>query len=217
MEKIIIIGGEGNGGVIASAIESNISKGIQSQSVLGFLNDIDQTEICGYKVLGKTRDYVNFLHDKEVKFIFAIHLVGNSRKSSILYQDLNIMAERLATVIHHSAFISESAQVGSGSFVMANTYLGPQVRVGESVLIMANSIVGHNTTIGSLSHLSAGSVVSSYVKMGYSADIGLGAIVLEKLVLGDHAFAGAGSLVTKSIPSSEIHVGVPAKFLKKVP
>ena len=40
--------------------------------------------------------------------------------------------------------------------------------------------------------------------------------VLEKRKIGNFAMAGARSLVTHDIPDSEIHVGLPAKFLRRI-
>ena len=49
-----------------------------------------------------------------------------------------------------------------------------------------------------------------------SADVSIGATVLEKRKIGNFAMAGARSLVTHDIPDSEIHVGLPAKFLRRI-
>jgi acetyltransferase-like isoleucine patch superfamily enzyme len=81
---------------------------------------------------------------------------------------------------------------------------------------MSNSLIGHDTKVGPLCHFSVGSITSSYVEIGKVSDVTLGAKVLEKKKIGNYAVAGASSLVTKDIPDGEIHVGIPAKFLKKV-
>ena len=45
-KKVVIIGGEGNGGVIASAIEDNRNRyGDLEWEVAGFINDFDRTYI----------------------------------------------------------------------------------------------------------------------------------------------------------------------------
>ena len=51
-KKVIIIGGEGNGGVIAACIEDNRRRfGDLEWEVAGFVNDYE-TQVCGYPVLG---------------------------------------------------------------------------------------------------------------------------------------------------------------------
>lgn len=54
------------------------------------------------------------------------------------------------------------------------------------------------------------------MNIGKVADVTLGAKVIEKTNIGNYAVAGANSLVTKDIPDYEIHIGSPAKFMKKV-
>ena len=55
-KKVIIIGGEGNGGVIAACIEDyRIRFGDLEWEVAGFVIDYD-TQVCGYPVLGGTDD-----------------------------------------------------------------------------------------------------------------------------------------------------------------
>lgn len=47
-KKVIIIGGEGNGGVIAACIEDNRKRfGDLEWEVAGFVNDYE-TQVCGY-------------------------------------------------------------------------------------------------------------------------------------------------------------------------
>ena len=52
--------------------------------------------------------------------------------------------------------------------------------------------------------------------IGKCADVSIGATVLEKRKIGNFAMAGARSLVTHDIPDSEIHVELPAKFLRRI-
>jgi acetyltransferase-like isoleucine patch superfamily enzyme len=99
---------------------------------------------------------------------------------------------------------------------MSNCYVGPGVKMGYCSLMMANSLLGHNTTVGPLCHFSVGSVTSSYIEIGKVSDVSLGAKVLEKRKIGNYAVAGANSLITHDIPDYEIHIGSPAKFLKKI-
>lgn len=216
-KKVIIIGGEGNGGVVASCIEDNRNRFNNLEyEVAGFLNDFEiGKKINNYPVLGGTDDIEKFLKE-DYYFIYAIHMIGRNVKSEEVFLKLNIPKERFATIVHETAFVSDKATLEPGVFVMSNCYVGPQAHIGQCCLMMANSMIGHNTTVGMLCHFSVGAIVSSYVTIGKVSDVTLGARVLEKVTLGDYAIAGSCSLVTKNIPDMEIHVGIPAKFMKKV-
>jgi sugar O-acyltransferase (sialic acid O-acetyltransferase NeuD family) len=216
-KKVIIVGGEGNGGVIASCIEDNRNRfGDNEWIVAGFLNDYEKgNTINGYPVLGGTDEIQNFLQG-DYYFMYAIHMIGRNVKSEEVFLKLNIPDEKFATIVHKTAFVAKNAILEPGVFVMSNAYVGPASKIGKCSLIMANALIGHNTTVGPLCHFSVGSITSSYITIGKVSDVTLGARVLEKRNIGDYAIAGANSLVTHDIPDCEIHVGSPAKFLKKV-
>lgn len=216
-KKVIIIGGEGNGGVIASCIEDNRQRFNDLEwEVAGFLNDFELGKtINGYPVLGGTDDTEKFLKE-DFYFMYAIHIIGRNVKCEEVFLKMNIPDYRFATIIHKTAFVANNAVLEPGVFAMSNTYIGPAAHIGKCTLIMANALIGHNTSVGPLCHFSVGSITSSYVTIGKVSDVTLGAKVLEKRKIGDYAIAGANSLITHDIPDYEIHIGSPAKFLKKI-
>jgi len=217
-KKVIIIGGEGNGGVVASLIEDNRLRFDDNKfEVIGFLNDFESgKKINDYDVLGSLEDSKKYLNKSDVMFVFAIHLIGRNPLIKKTFEQLEIPIEKYATIIHKSAFVAKNAILEPGVIVMSNSYVGPASKIGACTLIMANAMIGHNTTVGKLCHFSVGSITSSYVTIGDYSDVTLGARVLEKRKIGNFAVAGANSLITKDIPDHEIHVGSPAKFMKNV-
>ena len=215
-KKVVIIGGEGNGGVIAACIEDNRKRfGDLEWEVTGFVNDYEK-QVCGYPVLGGTDDVQELLKNPEYHFMWGIHMIGRNILTEKVFRKVNIPKDRFAKIIHKTAFVSESAILDPGVFVMSNCYIGPQSHIGQCTLMMANSLIGHNTDVGPLCHFSVGSITSSYITIGLCSDVTLGAKVIEKRKIGNFAVAGAGSLVTHDIPDYEIHVGTPAKFMKRV-
>jgi len=215
-KKVVIVGGEGNGGVIASCIEDNRERYNDNEwEVIGFVNDYVQ-EVCGYPVLGKIEDIPVLLKNEEYYFMWGMHTIGRNPLIEKTFKRANIPTNRFATIVHKSAFVAKSAILEPGVFVMANCYVGPQAHLGLCCMMMANSIIGHNTEVGPLCHFSVGSTTSSYDKIGKCSSISFGTVVLEKKNIGDFAVAGACSLVTHDIPDYEIFVGQPARFMKKV-
>ena len=215
-KKVVIIGGEGNGGVIAACIEDNRKRfGDLEWEVAGFVNDYEK-QVCGYPVLGGTDDVQELLKNPEYHFMWGIHMIGRNILTEKVFRKVNIPKDRFAKIIHKTAFVSESAILDPGVFVMSNCYIGPQTHIGQCTLMMANSLIGHNTDVGPLCHFSVVLITSSYITIGLCSDVTLGAKVIEKRKIGNFAVAGAGSLVTHDIPDYEIHVGTPAKFMKRV-
>lgn len=71
MQKIIILGGLGDGVVVVSIIQ-DINKLNKNIELLGFLNDSGEKEILGFPVLGKLVDWIQFKNDKDIFFITAL-------------------------------------------------------------------------------------------------------------------------------------------------
>lgn len=216
MKKVVIIGGEGNGGVIASCIEDNKERYNDAEwEIVGFINDYED-KVANYNVIGKLKDIPFLLASTDYFFVWAIHLVGRNPKNVELFRSVNIPLDRLATIVHKSAFVAKTAILEPGSFVMANSYVGPGAHIGYCSLIMANCSIGHNVKIGPLCHCSVGTIMTGYSSMGLCSDMAIGASCLAYVKIGDYAMVGAKALATKDVPEREIHVGTPAKFLKMI-
>ena len=137
-KKVIIIGGEGNGGVIAACIEDNRKRfGDLEWEVVGFVNDFEK-EVCGYPVLGSLKDIPHLLENPEYYFMWGIHLVARNVLTEKMFREAAIPRERFATIIHKTAFIGKDSTIEPGVMVMSNSYVGPGAHIGLCSLIMAN-------------------------------------------------------------------------------
>ena len=212
-KPLIIIGGSGHGSVIEACIKDNRKHGDLEWDLKGFCNDYD-TEVDGYPVLGNLSDIPRLI-DEGYYFVWGIHLISNNIRTLELYNSINVPKEKLATIIHHTAFIDDTVVIEPGCFIMYNAYIAPRTHLGESVMIKANTNIGHDVQIGKCSHIAMGATVVSCVKIGNCSDVAVGATVLANKTIGDCAMLGAASLLTHDIPSGEIWVGSPARFLKK--
>lgn len=212
-KPLIIIGGTGHGSIIEACIKDNRKRYNDLEwDLKGFCNDYD-SEVDGYPVLGKLSDIPRLISDGYF-FIWGIHLIERNYKTKELYDCVKIPKERLATVIHHTAFIDDTVVIEPGCFIMYNAYVAPRSHIGESTMIKSNTNIGHDVTIGALSHIAMGSTIVSCVQVGYCADVAVGATVLAHTSIGDYSMLGAGGVGTHNIPKGEIWAGIPARFLK---
>ena len=214
MIDVVIIGGEGNGGVVASVIESGKFQGELNLRVVGFLNDFETDDIAGYPVLGKSTDWKSL--DNQVKFVWAIHPIGKNLKIKEALDRSKIPASRFVSVVHTDAFVASTAQLGAGVFIMKGGYVGPRSVIGAFSMLMANVNFGHDSICGRCCHFSVGAIVSSYVTIGDYSDVTLGARVLEKVKIGDFSVVGSCALATKDVENGQIVVGVPARFKRYI-
>lgn len=213
-KPLIIIGGTGHGSVIEACIKDNRKHGFNEWDLKGFCNDYD-TEVDGYPVLGKLSDIPRLINEG-YWFIYGIHLIGRNYKTTELYNNLNLPKERLATVVHYTAFVDDTVVIEPGCLIMYNAYIAPRTHIGESVMIKANTNIGHDVAIGRLSHIAMGATIVSCVDIGDCADVAVSATVLAHNKIGNFSMLAAAALATHNIPDGEIWAGTPAKLLKKM-
>lgn len=213
MKKLLIIGGNGHGSVISSCVKDNQRHNPNYDiEIAGYVNDYEK-EIDGYSVLGTLKD-IPMLISKGYYFIWAIHLIGRNVKTKQVFDTINIPNDYLLSVIHHSAFISENVELGTGCLVAPHAFIGARTKIGECSMIKANACIGHDVVCGSLCHFALNSTTGALSQLGTCSDVAMGAVVNANIKIGDYAMLGSNSLAMHDISNKEIHVGTPAKFLK---
>lgn len=213
MKKVLIIGGNGHGSVVTSCIMDNKRYDpTYDVDVVGFLNDF-KTQIDQYPVVGGLSDVARFVA-QGYYFVWAIHLIGKNKQTEALFEKTNIPKERLLTIVHNSAFVSENVILEPGCLVMPHAFIGSRAHLGKCTMVKANACIGHDVECGSLCHFALNSTTGAYSKIGTCSDVATGSVVLEHIKIGDCAMLGAASLATHNIPDGEIYVGSPARFLK---
>ncbi|KAF8668924.1 hypothetical protein HU200_052130 [Digitaria exilis] len=138
--------------------------------------------------------------------------------------------------IHRDVFVAPSAavigdvEIGHGSSIWYGSILRGDVNsihIGSGTNIQDNSLV--HVAKSNISGKVLPTIIGSNVTVGHSAVlhactiedeafVGMGATLLDGVVVEKHSMVGAGSLVKQNtrIPSGEVWVGNPAKFLRKL-
>jgi len=213
MKKIVIIGGKGNGTVIASTIE-DCKKDNMNVECIGFLND-KETKINDYPVLGKINNNDWKSLDSEYYFIWALSTVKKNPERCEIYKKLNIPIKRFATIIHPTAVVSAKAKLGYGVVIMPLSHVGPNVILNNHTQMYAQSFIGHDSRTEEMVFLASNAKVSSNVLIKYGAHLGINCSVKEAVRVGKFAIVGMGAVVLKNVGNNEIVVGNPAKILEK--
>ena len=136
--------------------------------------------------------------------------------SRSLYQRQFHFAARSVKMLNwaiYKCLLPAEAIVGKG-LILEHHALGivihPQVTIGDNCRIFHHVTLAAECPIGSPHRITLGNGVS----------IGAHSIIIAReghsLSIGEGSVVGAGSVVTKDIPSGEVWVGNPARFLKKV-
>jgi len=214
-KKVIIVGGIGNGSVIAAAIDEANTWGDNSLQVEGYLNDREDVgeDVEGHPVLGRLADAEKFLSDGYY-FIYTIFRIDGQDKRLAMIDELNIPRDRMATFIHPAAYVAGNAEISSGCVIMPHASIASGAKLGLGTLIMVHATVGHNCRIGKFCHVAAQACLGSYLIIGDGVHIGLNATIREGLNLANRSTIAMGAVLLDSTREDEIWAGVPAKFLR---
>jgi len=108
-------------------------------------------------------------------------------------------------------YIENKVVVGNNVTIKNGVYLWDGVTIEDNVQIGANvNFINDNYPRAKQPFVLQHTLVKSF------ASIGVGATLKGGITIGEYAMIGAGSVVTKDVPTGELWVGNPARFVKKI-
>lgn len=156
------------------------------------------TEIFGVPVIGTVDDLPAFRKKGYFTAVNAIGSIGadNTAKHFFLrktfFEKIKDSGYFVPTLIHPSAQIAPTAQIGEGVIVMENAVIGSDVKVGNDVIINTGCVVSHDCVICDHARISPGAILAGEVKVGENALIGMGATVYLGIKIGKNAVISNG-------------------------
>lgn len=184
-KNLLIIGAGGHGRCIAelAALTGEFSQ-------VNFLDDAWQPELAAEsKIVGRTEHLAKYKHSFSHVFIG----IGNNSVREKLHAQVLAQGMSLATLVHPTAFISPSAQIGRGTVVFAGVVIGPGSHVGDNVIINCNSTIDHDGFVDDFAHLGVGVQLAGSSHIGKSVFIQAGSCAGFGVVAEPYAVFAPGS------------------------
>lgn len=180
--------------------------------VEGFVENLDRTR-CADNLAGLPIRWID-----DVAALADTHLavlgIGTTKRGTFAAQAADLGFD-FATVVHPSANVSPTTQVGAGSIVSAGVCVGAHTTIGNHVFLNRGCLVGHHTRLDDYATVSPGAIVSGLCHIGVSAFIATGAVVIDRVSVGERSVVGAGAVVTRDVPERVQVIGVPARVVKE--
>jgi acetyltransferase EpsM len=207
--RLLVYGASGHGKVVADAALVSDSYDVQ-----GFLDDDEEKwgrKVLGLPVLGGSE----CLRTLGAGALIALGIGSNERRKRIV-EELATRRVSWATIVHRSAVIASSAQIGEGTFVGPLALVHTDAHVGRGCIVNSAAIVEHDNVLGDWVHVGPGAGLAGNVQVGAGTHIGMGARVLPGIHVGEWAIVGAGAVVTRELASGVVAAGVPARVKRTV-
>jgi sugar O-acyltransferase (sialic acid O-acetyltransferase NeuD family) len=209
--RIFVYGAGGHGKVVADIL---VSKG--ESEFAGFVDDREElwgAKVIGFPVLGGGQ----WLRQEALTSPIAVALgVGANQSRQLLAERCARWGIEILTLLHPAATVSQTAQLGRGTVVMAGAIINPDARVGVGVIVNSGAVIEHDVEIGDYAHVAPNAVMGGASHLGSFSHLGLGAVVLQCIHIGSHTIVGAGAVVVKNLPDQVVAIGVPARIHRQL-
>ena len=128
-----------------------------------------------------------------------------------LQDRLEKLGRQLPPLVHHSAYVHPSSQVGAGCIIYPGVVVGPRCDLGRGVLLNTSVTLAHDVKIGAASYLAPSVTSSGCVTVGEDCFLGTGTLISNDVGIGKGSRIGIGSVVTRSLPNGTEGLGNPFK------
>lgn len=210
MDKLLVIGAGGHSRSVIS-----IAKSMNRYAdILIIDHESDRkysdNEVMGYEIL-RGLDSMNDLSANEYAVFVA---VGDNRKRQAITSLVLDWGYRVESLMHASAIIDSSAQIGKGVFVGALARLNAESIIGDGTIVNTGVNIEHEASLGRFSHMAPGAIVCGRSRLGARVFVGANATIIDNIHIVDDVTVGAATLIRKDItmPGARI-VGNPARLI----
>lgn len=142
----------------------------------------------------------------------AILGIGDNRIRQKLADQL---PNRFINVVHPSAIVSESVEIGDGTVIFHGCVIQIDTNIGKHAIINTSASIDHDCVIEDFVHIAPNVTLCGGVKVGEGTLIGAGATVIPLVKIGKWCNIGAGAVIIKDVPDYSTVVGNPGKIIKK--
>jgi sugar O-acyltransferase (sialic acid O-acetyltransferase NeuD family) len=203
----VVYGARGHGRVVADALLTN------NIVLIAFVDD--DVHVRGTRVFDiEVHDFDWLTQQRDRHLVVALGIGDNHARQSAA-ERCSKLGLVVRPVVHRSAIVSQRAELGAGSVVLAGAVVNAVASVGTGALVNTGAIVEHDVEIGPYAHISPNAVLAGGSRLGELSHLGAGAVVIDDVFVGARTVVGAGAVVTRHVPDDVVSYGVPARVRRQ--
>lgn len=108
---------------------------------------------------------------------------------------------KFINLIHPTAIVSRTAQIGIGNILSPYTQIGPNAKLGDFNILTSFSCASHDCKIGDYNSFST-CIVCGHASIGNRNSFYIRSTVVPKVTIGDDCIIQAGMVVDKNTPDN---------------
>ena len=207
MNALLIAGGGGHAGVVASMVQRT---GIWR--ILGYTDLADRGSLVGNRWLGTDEVAITLRQSGAVKAaVLGVGHLGDPSVRIALTERLQGLEYELPVIVDPSAVIGPQTAIGAATVIMPGVVVNTGARIGVGCIINTHATIEHDCSIGKHVHVAPGSTVCGGCEVGDSSMIGAGAVIAHGVRVAAGCLIGAGATVVRDIREPGVYVGTPAR------
>lgn len=148
-----------------------------------------------YTYLG-TDAVLRSYHDRGIQnAAVGLGYMGKGSVRTRLYELLKSIGYTMPIIIDPSAVISETAQIGEGSFIGKGAIVNAEAKIGKMAIINTKALIEHECVVGDFTHVAVAAVLCGQVEVGDEVFIGANATIIQNMRIPSNTVIPAGETV----------------------
>jgi len=209
MRDLIIVGAGGFARETVEAVRA-INEQYPTWNLLGLLDDNPDRYgklVGGVPVVGP----IESVHREPwAQVVLTTGRPDNYVSRPLIAARLGLPDARYATIVHPTATVGTTCEIGVGSVLLAHVDLTADVHVGRHVVVMPQVVLPHDAHVEDFATLASGVRVGGACHIEEAAYIGAGACLREGTRVGTRSIVGMGSVLLRDVPAKRKWLGSPA-------
>ena len=202
MKNVIVIGAGGHAAELNEYIKyHNKNSDLETIRIVGFLDD----NVLNYNNYQFSAPLLGGISDHHIvsDCYYLIGIANLVYRRKFVERFLSEGALFL-TLIHNTAFISETATIGRGSIIGPFVNIGPNVKVGNFTLINSRCSLGHDTVVGDYNFISPNVCFSGFSRVGDDNLFGINSCTIPNIKVGNKNKIAAGMVLDQNVASEAV-------------